>query len=87
MGLEVRRRCGFLSTDQLGPEKPVWLRGSVVSHECPKSFITAESIAMVERFYVRKEFGGVAGDELSARDAEGFVILQKEWQMEQQNGK
>jgi hypothetical protein len=84
--LEAKRRCGFLPEDRRGAEKPVWLRGGVVSTECPKSFITPESTAMVERFFAKKQFGAMPGEELTARDAEAFVILEKEWQMEQRNG-
>jgi len=83
MGLEKARRCGFIPAESRGPEKAVWVRAGVVSQECPKSYVTPQSIAIVERFFSRKQFGGVAAEELNARDADGFVVLEKEWQREQ----
>ncbi len=62
------------------------MRGNVVIQECPKSFVTTESTALVERFLARKQFGGEGPEQMPAREADALVILEKEWQMEQQNG-
>src|SRR5450755_3612483 len=56
-GLERKRRCGFLPEAERGPERLVWIRGSVTAEECPKSFVAPESIERVERFFARKHFG------------------------------
>jgi hypothetical protein len=45
---------------------------------CPKSYITAESEGLVEEFLVRRRLGGVRFEELSARQVEAFLILDKE---------
>ena len=90
-GLEKKRRCGFLSARQRAEEgasapRPVWLRGKIATFECPKSFVTPNSIEIVERFFARKQFGGEVAGELSARDADAFLALEQEWQTERVNG-
>jgi len=52
---------------------------------CPKSYITAESEALVEEFLVRRRLGGLRFEELSARQVEAFLILEKELSDEQRN--
>ena len=44
---------------------------------CPKSYITAESEGLVEDFLVRRRLGGTSFGELSARQVEGFLILEQ----------
>ena len=44
---------------------------------CPKSYITAESEELLEDFLVRRRLGGMTFDELSARQVEGFLILEQ----------
>ncbi len=86
-GLEARRRCGFIPESRRGAQRPVWARGSVVSEECPTSLITPTSIELVEMFFTSKLTGGRAeAGELTAREADAFVILEREWRMEQSNG-
>ena len=43
---------------------------------CPKSFITGESLALVENFLTRQKLGSIEVSELAAREAEAFVILE-----------
>jgi hypothetical protein len=45
---------------------------------CPKSYITPDSEALVEDFLVRRKLGGLRFEELSARQVEAFLILEKE---------
>jgi hypothetical protein len=45
---------------------------------CPKPYITAESQALVEEFFVRRRLRAFDAKELSARQVEAFVILEKE---------
>ena len=76
-GLEQRRRCGWLglATDSRGA--PVWARKTVATESCPKSYITAESEGLVEEFLVRRRLGGMSFGDLSARQVEGFLMLEQ----------
>ena len=49
----------------------------MVLHECPRSHITAESECLVEDYLVRRRLGGLQFSELTARQAEAFLILEK----------
>ena len=64
----------------------VWGRKHASTHTCPKSFISAESMAWLEEFLVRRRLGRRWSDELGARDAEAFLILESEWEAETRNG-
>ena len=55
-------------------------------HECPRSYITAESECLVEDFLVRRRLGGMQFSELTARQAEAFLILEKALVTEMKNG-
>ncbi len=80
-GLEQRRRCGFMA--HLEPtERVVWARKGAAAQTCPKSYITAESLAWVERFVMWKKLGYMESNEPDARDAEAFLILEREWAAE-----
>ena len=58
---------------------PVWARRNVAISTCPKSYVTGQSYALVEEFLVRRRLGGVRCDEMSAKDAEAFAILEREF--------
>jgi len=77
MGLEVRRRCGWLKLPPDDNAPPVWARKMVASETCPKSYITAESLGLVEEFLVRQRLGVMSLAELTARQVAGFLILQQ----------
>lgn len=77
--MEVRRRCGWLPEERRGPRRPVWARGRVGAEECPKSLVTPQSLEWVETFLTWKFSGGGALNELRARDADAFLILEREW--------
>ena len=62
---------------QDGKAAPVWARKTVAIESCPKSYITAESEGLVEDFLVRRRLGGTSFGELSARQVEGFLILEQ----------
>lgn len=51
---------------------------------CPKSYVTAESVGLVEAFLVRRQLGGTGVEELSARQAEAFMVLERELEKERQ---
>lgn len=82
-GLEARRRCGFLPEGERGAPRVVWARNGAAAEECPTSLVTPASIEFVERFFAWKTVGLT---ELTAREAEAFAVLEREWRMEQTNG-
>jgi hypothetical protein len=57
---------------------PVWARGGVGVFECPKSYITAESLTWIEEFHVRKLFGFGDVMSLPARAVDAFCALERE---------
>ena len=75
--------CG----DEQGGGRPVWARADVATETCPKSYITAESIGLVEEFLVRRRLGGMRFEELTARQVEAFVILEKALTKEMRHGR
>ena len=64
----------------------MWARGRVAAFSCPKSLITADSQTLVEEFFVRRKLGGIRLDDLTAREAEAFLILEKELEAEKSDG-
>jgi hypothetical protein len=58
----------------------------VATDTCPKSYITAESAGLVEEFLVRRRLGGLEVDGLTARQVEGFLILEKALAKEMKHG-
>jgi hypothetical protein len=64
----------------------VWARRGIALRTCPKSYITAESLTLVEEFFVRRRLGGMNFAELSARQVEAFVILEKALATEMNDG-
>jgi len=76
-GLERKRRCGWLTASPDSTASPVWARKDVATETCPKSYITAESQTLVEDYLVRRRLNGIEFTELSARQVEAFLILEK----------
>jgi len=60
----------------------VWARGGVVSLECPKSYVSAESVSWVEEYVAWRMSGRQALLDLPARTAEAFLVLDREWRTE-----
>jgi hypothetical protein len=85
-GLEIKRRCGWLSQAGNTAARVVWARKHVSINTCPKSFVTAQSLAWLEEFAVRRRLWQRWPEELGAREAEAFLILESEWEAEVQNG-
>jgi hypothetical protein len=85
-GLEKKRRCGFLPSEQRGEARIVWGRHGAHAQECPKSLITAESLTLIEEFLVGRRLGMQNGLDMDARKADAFLILQEETEREQRNG-
>jgi hypothetical protein len=84
-GLEIQRRCGFLPDDKRGEPRVVWGRRQTVAEECPKSYVTAESLGLIEEFFVRRRLGIADSLECEARKVDAFVILQDLMEKEQRD--
>ena len=82
----MKRRCGWLPAALETPSKVVWARKRVSTDECPTSTISAQSLAWIEQFYVWKKLGSNYPGELSAREIEAFLILEREAQAEVSHG-
>jgi hypothetical protein len=80
--LDVKRRCGFLAAEKRGPKKLVWVRGHVSTEECPKSLVTPQSVELLERFFGWKFSGGGPLEEIAAKAADAFLILEGELRAE-----
>jgi hypothetical protein len=53
--------------------------------ECPRSLVTAESAAMVERFWIWHRGGARLSAKTAAREAEAMVALQGEMEREKRD--
>ena len=65
---------------------PVWARHGIALQTCPKSYITPDSQTLVEEFFVRRRLGAMDFGELTAKQVEAFVILEKALSAEKQDG-
>jgi len=63
----------------------VWARGRVSVRQCPNSYVTAESTALLEEFYAWKLFGAMDYYKLPARLVEAIFLLENELKMEQRD--
>lgn len=57
---------------------PVWAKRDLVLTECPRSYVTGESITWLEQFAVWKQLGGSAIEVQEARTLDAFLILEAE---------
>jgi len=62
----------------------VWVRGRTATEECPKSFITAESLGHLDNFHAWKLGGGPVA-EMPAKQVDAFVVLEHQWREETRN--
>jgi hypothetical protein len=85
-GLEFKRRCGWIPAALDTPPKIVWARREVSTDECPTSTISAQSITWIEQYYVWRRLGPSYPGELSPREIEAFLILDREAQTEASHG-
>jgi hypothetical protein len=83
--LERKRRCGWLEESESGTPAPIWARRQVTVESCPTSYITGESIALLEEFHAWKLIG--VGDlyRLPARVVEAVFILENELRSEKRD--
>jgi hypothetical protein len=85
-GLERKRRCGWLVTDETTSSAIVWARGRTALSSCPRSYITSESIALLEEFHAWKLLGGANPYDLPARLVHAIFILENELRTENNDG-
>jgi hypothetical protein len=84
--LDRRRRCGFLPAAERGEGRIVWGRGQEYLDECPKSFVTGESLSLIEEFFVRQALGASLSIAAPARTVDAFLILRDQMEQEERNG-
>ncbi len=84
--LEEKRRCGWLGRKEAAPPRVVWARGGVGTTECPRSFISADSVGWLEEFVVWKRLGRPDLLGLGAREAEAMLLLDRELSEEVRRG-
>ena len=80
--MEQKRRCGWLEEPTAAVGQPVWARRKAASDSCPTSYITPESIALLEEFHVWKLFGASDVYQLPARLVEAIFMLENELRSE-----
>jgi hypothetical protein len=85
-GLEERRRCGWLGKVAASDLPIVWARGNVSLTTCPTSYITSESIALLEEFQVWKLLGAGNVHDWPARLVEAIFVLENELRAEGNDG-
>lgn len=66
--------------------RAVWARGPIVLRRCPKSVITVQSLYYIEQFKNWKQLGGDVW-QLDAKSADALLLLEREWQTENEHGK
>jgi hypothetical protein len=82
----MKRRCGLMPAALETPGKLVWARRRVSTDTCPTSLISAQSLTWIEQYYVWRSFGPNYPGQLSAREIEAFLILEREAQEEVSHG-
>jgi hypothetical protein len=84
-GLEEQRRCGWQRHSH-DNARAVWARANTVATQCPRSLISADSLAYIEEFFTWKLFGGMDHYALAAKTVDAFFVLEREWLKEKRNG-
>ena len=83
--MERRRRCGWLNVEP-GEPQIIWARKRVSVTSCPTSYISSESLALLEEFHAWKLFGAADVYRLPARTVEAIFVLENELRMERNDG-
>jgi adenosine deaminase len=71
-----------LGESETGAPAAIWARRQVAVESCPTSYITAESIALLEEFHAWKLVGVSDVYQLPARVVEAIFILENELRSE-----
>jgi hypothetical protein len=64
----------------------IWARKKARAGSCPTSYITSDSITLLEEFHAWKLFGGADYHGLPARTVEAICILENELRLERNDG-
>lgn len=72
--------------ERRGEPHPVWARKHARTEECPKSFITGQSLALIEEFFVRRRLGIQDSLSTEACKVDAFLILRDEMEREERDG-
>jgi hypothetical protein len=75
-----------LEQEGVADSRVVWLRGQVAVACCPTSYVTAESLALLDEFHAWKLIGAGNVYELPARSVEAFFVLENELRAEKHDG-
>lgn len=62
----------------------VWTRAGILTTNCPKSLITAQSLAWLDEFFAWKTLGGGIDLAMQAKAVDALIVLERAWQMENQ---
>lgn len=77
-GLEEKRRCGWKGA--WGEGEIVWARRGAASAACPKTAITADSVAWLELWGTWRQCGKGVEGWMSAKDLDAMALLESEWE-------
>jgi hypothetical protein len=80
------RNCAWTVQPEPVIRRVVWAREGAIAFQCPKSVISAQSTHILDQFQLWKQFGGGIPLVFEAKEAEGILLLEKEWQRELQHG-
>jgi hypothetical protein len=58
----------------------VWARAGVATSECPRSAITARSLAWLELYAIWRATRVAPEAEMEARDWDALAVLEREWE-------
>ena len=72
--------------EKRGEPRLVWGRKHAQAEECPKSFVTGESLTLIEEFFVRRRLGMDESLDTEARKVDAFIILRDEIEREEHDG-
>ncbi|MCC6857692.1 MAG: hypothetical protein IT158_03980 [Bryobacterales bacterium] len=62
----------------------MWARKQAALTTCPRSYITSQSIAWLEEFYVWRRLGAMRMEQLTARQVEAYVLIEDQLGQEAQ---
>ena len=57
----------------------------MILNECPKPYISADSLGIMENYLVWKKFGGIPVESRLAKEVDGFLTLDAEIAEEERN--
>ena len=76
-GLELKRRCGWLTLPPPENNRPIWTRQGAFTLSCPKSELSMDSLTQIEAYCVAKLTGVPPAEPVTAREVDAFLILDR----------